>query len=189
MQKAVSDQQDTDEQLVEKIQRGDKEQFGILVERYEKRLTAYGKKLLYNPNDIEDTVQEIFIKAYQNLLSFDPKRKFSPWIYRIAHNEFINKGKWFSRQLVDYLDFDLLFPHPKTASTPATDLLDLETKKLAETLMENLDPKYKEPLYLNIYENMDYKEIADVLHIPVSTVGVRIMRAKKLLQEQALKKL
>jgi RNA polymerase sigma-70 factor (ECF subfamily) len=176
--------EDTDEELVKKIQDGDKELFAHIVSRYEKRLMAYGKKLVFNPADLEDTVQEIFIKVFQNLLSFDPTRKFSPWIYRIAHNEFINKGKKFSRQLVDYFDFDTLFPHPTTSTTPFSELERKELRERMDVSIEKLEEKYREPLYLFTIENMDYKEIADVLHLPVSTVGVRIMRAKKLLADQ-----
>ncbi len=182
MQETAGKAIDTDEELARKIQAGDKELFGELVGRYQKKLENYGKKLLFTPQDLEDTVQEIFIKAYQNLQSFDPKRRFSPWIYRIAHNEFVNKGKKFSRQLVDYFDFDTFFPHPKTTTTPATELEKQELKTKAEQLLLGLDSKYREPLYLHIYEDLDYKEIADVLKLPISTVGVRIMRARKMLQ-------
>lgn len=178
-QQAVSEV--SDEDLVAKIQEGQTQLFTHIVERYQTRLMAYGRRLLYNPTDLEDIVQEIFIKVYENLLSFDAKRKFSPWIYRIAHNEFINKGKKFSRQLVDYFDFDVLFPHPVAKGTPESELSSKELKEAAEKSLEQLEDKYREPLYLYLFENLEYQEIADVMRIPVNTVGVRIMRAKKML--------
>ena len=174
----------SDEQIAKHAQAGDMESFGILVERYKAKLMRYGNKLLFNRGDVEDIVQEVFIKVYRNLKSFDPARKFSAWIYRIAHNEFINHGKKFSRQLTDYFDFEVLLPKAPAAADRLAEEFDLQSlkDKLGESLPK-LDSKYREPLVLYFLEELDYKEIAEVLHLPVNTVGIRIMRGKEQLRK------
>src|SRR3954463_6498094 len=84
---------ETDEQVALAVQAGASNRFGELVERYEAKLLRYARKFLLDPDDAQDIVQDIFIKAYENLQSFDVSRRFSPWIYRIAHNEFVNALK------------------------------------------------------------------------------------------------
>ena len=83
----------TDEETVLQVQDGDTESFGILVERYEAKMMRYAHRFLFGYHDAEDLMQEVFIKAYTNIQSFDTKRRFSSWLYRIAHNEFINAIK------------------------------------------------------------------------------------------------
>ena len=87
------DGQQTDEEIAAAVQGGDSEAFGLLVQRYEQKLLRYGSKFLISGEDPKDLLQDIFIKAYANIQSFDARRVFSPWMYRIAHNEFINAGK------------------------------------------------------------------------------------------------
>ncbi len=83
----------SDEELARAVQKGDKERFGVLMERYEKKLFRYGRRFLSQKENVEDAVQEVFIKTYQAIQSFDPEQRFSPWIYRIAHNMFVNALK------------------------------------------------------------------------------------------------
>src|SRR3954470_6961664 len=98
---------ETDEQIALAVQSGRSEKFGELVERYEAKLLRYARKFLLDPEDAQDIVQDIFIKAYENLQSFDATRRFSPWIYRIAHNEFVNAlKKRESRKTIFTIDFD-----------------------------------------------------------------------------------
>jgi RNA polymerase sigma-70 factor (ECF subfamily) len=80
----------TDEQIAVRVQSGEQELFGALMERYEPKLSRYGRKFLASPDNIDDIVQDVFISAYQNIQSFDLTRRFSPWIYRIAHNAYVN---------------------------------------------------------------------------------------------------
>jgi len=177
---------ETDEQVALAVQGGATNRFGELVERYEAKLMRYARKFLLDPEDAQDIVQDIFIKAYENLQSFDATRRFSPWIYRIAHNEFVNAlKKRESRRTVFTIDFDTLFPHLQAADTADSAALERDTRETLEKHLDKLDPKYREPLILYYLESMDYREIADILHIPVSTVGVRLARARAMLQKQA----
>src|SRR5574337_896079 len=101
-----------DEQLAMLVQKGDKEMFGELIDRYDKKMKRYCTKFFYGHHNIEDLVQEVFLKAYQNILSFRPDQKFSSWIYRIAHNLFINTLKKKLRNPLYFFDFDSLISHP-----------------------------------------------------------------------------
>src|ERR1700727_2292342 len=83
----------TDEEIAVLVQNGDAEAFRVIMERYEPKMTRYAKRFLFGADDAKDLLQEVFIKTYVNIKSFDPERRFSPWIYRIAHNEFVNALK------------------------------------------------------------------------------------------------
>jgi len=173
----------TDEEIAAQVQKGDIESFGVLMERYENKLTRYGKKFLADNEDIKDLVQEVFIDAYMNIKGFDANRKFSSWIYRIAHNKFINtvKKKW--REMIFPFDLDLLFPQPIAEETADGELHKQDLKKILDQCLNDISPKYREPIVLYYFEDMDYKEIAEILEIPVSTVGVRLRRGKAILKK------
>jgi len=177
-----------DEQIASNVQKGETEGFGLLVERYENKLMRYARKFLRDPDDAKDIVQEVFIKAYENIQSFDSSRRFSPWIYRIAHNEFVNAIKKRSRGPVLGLDFDVVFPHLTAGETADDVALERDMRQILEACLDELDPKYREPLVLYYFEGVSYKDMADVLQIPVSTVGVRIARGKAMLKKVAAKK-
>lgn len=176
----------TDEDIARAVQAGESERFGELIERYQDRLMRYARKFLLDPDDAEDVVQDVFVKTYQNINGFDPSRRFSPWIYRIAHNEFVNELKRRqSRRIVPVFDFDTVFPHLTAEETSDRAALDAEVRAALEKHLDAVDPKYREPLVLYYLEEMSYKEIADIMQIPVSTVGVRLARARKVLSEAA----
>lgn len=174
----------TDEEIAVEVQKGDVEAFRVLVERYEAKMDRYAKRFLFAQDDAKDLLQEIFIKVYVNIRSFDAERRFSPWIYRIAHNEFVNalKKKKKDRETLSLFFVDVLFPHPIAKETADEESVRREIKKVLESSLDKLDTKYREPLVLYYLEDMDYKEIADILRIPVSTVGVRLQRGKILLK-------
>ena len=179
--------QETDEEVAGHVQGGQSDRFGELVERYQEKLLRYGRRFLRD-DDAEDIVQDIFIKAYENIQSFDTTRRFSPWIYRIAHNEFVNAIKKQSRGPVFGIDVDEIFPHIAAPERAEDKALSRDARETLERYLKELDPKYREPLVLYYFEDMSYKDIADVLHIPISTVGVRIARGKSSLQKMAIPK-
>ncbi len=175
----------SDEELAAQLQAGNREAFTVLFSRYEKKILRYGQRFLYSYEDLEDAVQEVFIKAYKNIQSFTVSRKFSTWLYRVAHNTFINVIKKKGREPLSFFDFDILVQLP-TKPLPSThdEFIRGEDRDLVEKHLKELSPKYREPLILYYLEELDYKEIGEILHLPTSTVGVRLGRAK-----QALKKL
>ncbi len=175
----------TDEELAKMVQEGDKDKFGILMKRYSQKLFRYGKKFLANEDNIEDVVQDVFIKTYQNINSFDISQKFSPWIYRIAHNTYINAIKKQSSGPLYLFDFDTILSHTIVGEDLAVkEREQKEIKELVERGLSQMEPKYREILVLYYLEDFSYKEISEILQVPVGTVGVRIMRAKEVLKEK-----
>lgn len=168
----------TDEEITKLVQSGKTDLFGIIVERYEDKMIRYSRKFLSNQDDINDIVQEVFIKAYTNIQSFDIKRKFSSWLYRIAHNHLVNYLKK-KRIILPLLNLDTFFPHNIKEQDINNEIDREETKILINKCLDKLNIKYKEPLVLYYFEELSYKEISDILKIPVSTVGIRIKRAKQ----------
>jgi RNA polymerase sigma-70 factor (ECF subfamily) len=178
----------TDEQLALLIQQGDKEKFGLLMERYEQKLVRYGRRFLSSKDNIDDVVQEVFIKTYQNMKSFDTDQKFSSWVYRIAHNTFVNAIRKTSRGPLYIFDFDTLISHPVYEDPSAAEREQKEMKAMLDKGLDLLSDNYKEILILYYLEDLSYKEIADILRIPTGTVGIRLKRAKEALKK-AYKKL
>lgn len=176
----------TDEAIAAKVQAGDGESFGLLMERYEAKLTRYARRFLLNGEDGPDVVQEVFIKAYVNIKSFNPAKRFSPWIYRIAHNEFINaiKKRQRSREmLLSFFEPDIFFPHPLAKESASGEAERANLRAELEKNLNKIGPKYREPLVLYYFEELDYREIADVLRIPAATVGVRLKRGREALKK------
>lgn len=171
-----------DEELALLVQQGDTERFGVLVERYEAKLLRYGRKFLSRKEDIEDMVQEIFLRAYENIMGFDASQRFSPWLYRLAHNVFVNALRKESRNPLVLVDFDVFFPHPAYDDPAEKERERLEMRALIERGLERISPNYREALILYYLDEMSYREIADVLRVPSSTVGIRLKRGKEALR-------
>ncbi len=172
-----------DEEIARMVQSGNFELFGELVKRYEAKMKRYARKFLNITEDIEDVVQEVFIKVYQNIKSFNPERKFSSWLYRIAHNEFVNALKKRKRRKVfSFFELDILLPYPVAKN----DSQDIDLKGIRQAIdkyLDKLEIKYREPIILYYLEELSYKEIAGILHIPISTVGIRLKRGREKLKK------
>jgi len=172
----------TDEQIARLIQAGDAELFGELIERYETKLKRYARKFLSTAEDIEDLVQDVFVKAYTNIQSFDDSLRFSPWIYRIAHNVFVNELKKKSRRGVGVFDVDTILPNLPAKEEADADAIESELRAEMGELVGELKSKYREVVVLYYFEELSYQEISDVLKIPVTTVGVRMNRGRQKLR-------
>lgn len=174
----------SDEELAVLVQKGNREAFTPLFERYETKLRRYGKKFIGSHIDIEDAVQEVFIKAYTHMHSFIHSKKFSTWIYRIAHNTFINVLKKKTRERIHFFDFDTVLWHRLTdQETPEHLLNKQEEQKLLESGLETLKPKYRETLILYYFEDKSYHDIADIMQVPIATVGIRLKRGKEFIKK------
>ncbi len=172
----------TDEELAVLVRQGIKEAFEILMDRYQSKLLRYGRKFLANEDHVEDVVQDVFIKTYENIQSFDATRKFSPWIYRIAHNAFINAIRKRQHESFFHLSLDSLTVHPMYEFDPAEEEEKNDMQQLVRKGLKALSPLYSEVIILYYLENQGYQEIADILHVPVGTVGVRLRRAREALK-------
>lgn len=172
----------SDEECAALVQKGDHEAYATLVHRFDPKLMRYGRKFLSEKDDIEDIVQDVFVSAYQNIKGFDVSQRFSPWIYRIAHNAFVNRLRKQKRSSFPSLDFDTFLAHHVAPEPLQSEREQAEMRELVERGLSKLDPKYKEVLILYYLEEMSYKEIADILQVPTGTVGIRIKRGKEALK-------
>jgi RNA polymerase sigma-70 factor (ECF subfamily) len=178
----------TDEELARLLQQGDQGALSALMERYTEKLLRYGRRFLASDDDIGDVVQDVFVAAYQNIREFDPTRRFSPWIYRIAHNAFVDALRRRAKGPVFGLDFDRVMPHPVYEDPDETEKEKEEMRVLLERHLDALPPSYREIVDLHYFEDFKYREIADILHIPVGTVGIRLSRARQMLKKSFGKK-
>lgn len=172
----------TDSQIISLVLDGDNDSYALIVERYEGKLLRYATYVLKDYDVASDAVQEAFIKAYINLRSFNRAKQFSPWIYRILHNEAMNmikrRKKTVSIGAANEIDDDFLV-HFATDKKIDTSILNSNVRKC----LSQIDIKYREVLILTYFDHLKYEEISDVLHIPASTVGVRIGRGKAILKK------
>jgi RNA polymerase sigma-70 factor, ECF subfamily len=173
--------QETDEKLAV-LAISDQRAFAVLVDRYQTKLLRFIRTITNVwHEEAEDILQEAFIKAYRNLNGFDPDQSFSSWMYRIVRNETISHYRKRSVRPeghTDREDEDILdrFAHSMNIAA------DAEREEEAEAIrkaLDELDPKYRDVLILQYLEEKDYKEISDILHIPMGTVATRINRAKE----------
>ena len=177
------DQQEmTDEELVIKIRKGDGTLFDELVKRYEQKLLRYVNYLTSGNDIANDVVQDTFIKVYINLNSFKTDLKFSSWIYRIAHNETMNRLRKYNFRMFQ-LDADFVDRFVQAPENVETQLEREETSKNVTKALNNLPLKYKVPLVLYYMEDKSYDEIGDILKVSTGTVGTLINRGKKRLKD------
>jgi len=168
----------TDEELVEIIRRKDKELYSKIIKRYQEKLMRYVVNITQDDDKTADVVQDAFIKAYINLNGFDVKKKFSSWIYRIAHNEALNLLNKHKKQLPLNKDIDF-----DSGISLEDELITKELKTRAHFCLSQMSLSYREPLSLYFLQEKSYEEISDILRIPIGTVGTRISRAKILMRK------
>jgi RNA polymerase sigma-70 factor, ECF subfamily len=170
-----------------------KHAFSVIVKKYEEPMRRYIKRLgCKDENEIDDVLQEIFIKVFINLNDYDPNLQFSSWIYRIAHNETISffrkKNVRPSVLTLSAEDTDVFFAQ----LADDKDFVELanqrDDKRVILELLSLLDQKYREILILRFLEEKSYTEISDILKIPEGTVGTLVNRGKKKLKEILEKK-
>jgi len=175
----------TDEQLVREIVAGNRELYYELVKRYEQKLKRYVGRIINRPIEVDDIVQNVFIKAYKNLPTFQTNLSFSSWIYRIAHNETVNTmSSGFIQKIVS---LNLIFGIGTIDNTEER-IVDEEMKRQLKSCVNSLEIKYREPIVLFYYEEKSYEEISDILRIPVRAVGVLIHRGKLLIKKKCNEK-
>jgi RNA polymerase sigma-70 factor (ECF subfamily) len=171
----------------------DKDNFALLIERYEKKLFRYIKRFTGLSNECsEDVLQEVFIKIYKNLNNYDPDLSFSSWAYRITHNEAINylrKNKGNETIAIETDDPDVV--NLIDILEDDTDIhKETEQKELAEKvhkLLYRLPAKYRDVMVLYYLEEKNYSEISDILKKPMGTVATLLNRAKSKFRKIAKK--
>ena len=167
---ATADEQDR--ALVRQYLAGQREAAGGLVDRYQKRLFNVALRMLDNVQDAEDVTQNVFLKAFLKLRTYDPRYRFFSWIYRMTVNEALNSLK--RRKRTVPLEDELDVRAPGLAADRAAELQD----RLGKALM-SLKPDDRAVVVLRHFVSFSYREIAEVLEIPVKTVKSRLFTARE----------
>lgn len=178
----------TDERLVELALDGDEEAFGILVRRYQRRLTAFLSQLVGDLELARELSQEAFIRAWSALARFDPRYRFSTWLFRIAHNLGIDQLRRRRLRTVSLhrTDSDGDEVEMVVADHEKDPLGHLENTALASELRDVIDglrPEYRELVLLRHFGGLSYQEIADFKDMPLGTVKNKLFRAHSVLRK------
>ena len=182
---------EVDQQLVERVQNGDKHAFDLLVIKYQRKLARLLSHFIRDAAEVEDVTQEAFIKAYRALESFRGDSTFYTWLYRIgintAKNFLVSQGRKVptieginNEDAEDFEDNSLL----KEVNTPESELM---SKQIAQTVSKSLDAlpeELRSAIVLREIDGLSYEEIATIMNCPVGTVRSRIFRAREAISEQ-----
>jgi len=172
-----------DAALIRSVLAGNKEDFKILVERYQQKIFSYLYHFLYQDRDTaEDITQSVFLKAYQNLNKVDTNRPFQPWLYRIAHNEAANYIRFRSRKKEVGLYGDQWDQIAGVEEKKNQERM--ENRDLVHFALGKIKTEYREILLLYFYEEKSYEEISMILEININTVGTMLKRAKEQVEKR-----
>ena len=182
-----------DQQLVERVQRGDKQAFDLLVIKYQRKLARLLSQFILDAAEEEDVTQEAFIKAYRALPSFRGESAFYTWLYRIgintAKNFLVTQGR--RAPTTTSLGFDSEDAENfeegsqlREMNTPESELM---SKQIAETVnqtLQELPEELRTAITLREIEGLSYEEIASIMNCPIGTVRSRIFRARETIAEK-----
>src|SRR4030088_1072674 len=180
-----------DRQLVTRAQGGDKQAYGLLVEKYQRKLARLLSRFIRDPAEVEDVAQEAFIKAYRALPSFRGGSAVYTWLYRIgintAKNYLVAMGRrapttteFDSEEAENFEDGDQL----RDLNTPEAELMTRQIAATVNQAMEELPEELRTAITLREIEGMSYEDIANVMNCPIGTVRSRIFRAREAIAER-----
>jgi RNA polymerase sigma-70 factor (ECF subfamily) len=182
--------EESDSQLVERVQRGDKRAFDMLVVKYQHKVLKLIGRLISNPAEAEDVAQDAFIKAYRALKSFRGDSAFYTWLYRIAintaKNALVSKGRRphdFNLDLQDPEQYEMQ-ARLQEGDTPEGLLLTEEIRSTVQNAMRDLPDDLRTAITLRELDGLSYEEIAEAMACPVGTVRSRIFRAREAIDKK-----
>ena len=175
--------------LVEETLAGNQLSFQLLVERYQERLFALARHYTKNPVEIEDVVQESFLKAFRRLDTFHHQSSFYTWIYRIATNTILDFLKRRGRSPIQSVEDPevLARPEPTDGFAPNVNIEREEIAEVTHKVLAELPDIFRTVLVMREFEERSYQEIADVLGISIGTVESRLFRARARFRERLTK--
>jgi RNA polymerase sigma-70 factor (ECF subfamily) len=178
-----------DAELVKLVLAGDTELYAVLVNRYRTRVSRYVERFTYDVEDARDVTQDVFIKVYGALDSFDPRFKFSTWLFRIAGNAAIDHLR---RRRVRLLPLEYppgedgearAVDPPETRPNPHEELTRQRLREALSAAIDRLPDDYRELISLRHYGEMPYEEIAELKGMPLGTVKNKLFRARQALRD------
>ncbi|MDA8375492.1 MAG: sigma-70 family RNA polymerase sigma factor [Planctomycetia bacterium] len=176
----------TDEQLVAKFVAGDEAAFAQLVQRYQRELFSFLQRFINEAALAEDLFQETFIQVYRSAATFDSKRRFRPWLFTIAANKArdylranLRRGTQSLDNVAGHDEQQATFMDLMESDTPSAPerLMDMEDAAAVRKIIARMPQMYREVLLLSYYHRFAYKEIAEMLDIPLGTVKSRLHSA------------
>lgn len=180
-----------DQQLVERAQRGDKQAFGLLVTKYQRKLSRLLSRFVRDPAEVEDVTQEAFIKAYRALPTFRGDSAFYTWLYRIgintAKNHLVAQGR--RAPTTTNLDNEEAESSEDGGSlwevtTPENQLMSKQIAQTVNDTLQSLPDELRTAITLREIEGLSYEEIANIMECPIGTVRSRIFRAREVIAEK-----
>lgn len=179
--------QEQDFESIKKVLAGDSSAFANLQNKYTRIVASLIRRMIRDEDDIDDLVQDTFIKAYKALDTFQFSYSFSAWLYRIASNtciDFLRKKRFNMISLskpMENSEDDQFFEIEDNSYSPENDVIMNERINALNTAVEKLPDNYKEIIKLRHEHEMDYNEIALRLDLPLGTVKAHLFRARKLM--------
>jgi len=171
---------ETDHELVAKSLQGNQKAFKALVERCHGTVYAVVRGVLGSSDDVDDVVQNVYIKIYRGLSGFRGDSKLSTWVYQIARNEAINATRKHRPDVKPLEDYDL---RASDAVTPEAEYRRQEAGERISHAMGDLDENYRMALELRYMGERSYEEIAEIMGLPIGTVKTYIYRGKAQLKK------
>jgi len=166
-----------DSELVERCRNGDRRAFEELIRAYQRPVYNAAFRILGNPDDAADATQVAFLKAFENLGSYDPKYKFFSWIYRIAVNEAINQVK--RERKLEPMDEE----PASVESGPDASLEGGDLSRGIQAGLMMLSDDYRTVVVLRHFSDLSYREISEILAIPEKTVKSRLYTARQSMKD------
>ena len=176
---------------IERIVAGAKDDFEVLVQRYQGRVYSLAYRLLGDPQEAEDVAQEAFLKAYRNLGRFRAQSSFYTWIYRITSNLALSRLRYLSRrgrgrtESLEQLragEDQAIFDPPDPAPGPREKLLERDLESTLSKALDRLPDAYRVVVVLRDIENKSYEEVAKLSGLPLGTVKSRLHEGRAKLQ-------
>ena len=183
---------DTDQQLVERVQKGDGRAFDLLVLRYQHKIISLVGRYVQDTHEAQDVAQETFVKAYRALARFRGESAFYTWLYRIAintaKNYLVSKSRRPPDTDVDVSDAEHFEVQSslRDIETPENQLSRDQLRQVVFKAIEQLPDDLKAAITLREFDGMSYEEIAEVMQCPVGTVRSRIFRAREAIDKKMM---
>lgn len=169
----------SDSEVVRRIQSGDNDAFDELMRRYKRPIVNFVYRLLGNAEDADDIAQEVFVRVYQNLDTYRPETKFSTWLFALARNAAIDRLRWRARHPTEPIESA---PQVAALSATADEASAREIGEQIAAAVAKLPEDQRTALVLAEYQGLSYAEIAGVMHCSERSVESRLYRAKQTLR-------